>query len=109
MFCYSNNGHSMRAVAVDYVAQSGEVLFPGYPTTEQLAAAFTGYAAQAASQSTLTQIEALEASITLRMMREAFLGSAAVISNAESPYNGMTAAQAIASIQTEIATLRGQM
>lgn len=109
MFCFFNNGHSMRTVEPGYVAQSGEVLFLSCPTTGQLNSAFTGYATQATAQSTLMQIEALEASITLPMMSEAFLGSNAVISNAGSPYNGMTAAQAIASIQTEIATLRGQM
>lgn len=44
MFCYFNGGASMRAVDADYVAQPGEVLFPDYATSEQLVAAFPGYA-----------------------------------------------------------------
>jgi hypothetical protein len=48
MFCYSNNGLSMRSVDPDYVAQSGEVLFEGYATSDQLGTAFPGYAADKA-------------------------------------------------------------
>lgn len=44
MFCYSNNGASMRAVDPDYVAQDGEVLFADYATDAELAQAFSGYA-----------------------------------------------------------------
>ncbi len=43
MFCYSNNGYSMRAVDTNYVAQSGEVLFSDYATLEQLNTAFPLY------------------------------------------------------------------
>lgn len=43
MFCYSNNGYSMRAVEDNYIAQDGEVLFRDYVTTEQLIAAFPNY------------------------------------------------------------------
>lgn len=43
MFCYSNNGYSMRSVDGDYIAQEGEVLFSDYATTEQLNAAFPLY------------------------------------------------------------------
>lgn len=43
MFCYFNNGTSMRAVDPDYTVQAGEVLFPDYATDAQLATAFPGY------------------------------------------------------------------
>jgi hypothetical protein len=45
VFCYSNDGSSMRAVDPDYTAQGGEVLFPDYATDAQLAAAFSGWTA----------------------------------------------------------------
>ncbi len=48
MFAASNNGLSIRAVASDYVAQSGEVLFNmsnmNEITTDMLKNAFSGYA-----------------------------------------------------------------
>lgn len=40
MFCYSNNGFSMRSVDANYQVQDGEVVFPDYATEEQLQAAF---------------------------------------------------------------------
>ena len=43
MFCYSNNGYSMRAVDNDYIALEGEVVFADYATTEQLSIAFPLY------------------------------------------------------------------
>lgn len=43
MFCYSNNGYSMRATDDDYIAQYGEFLFADYATTEQLNEAFILY------------------------------------------------------------------
>jgi hypothetical protein len=45
MYCYSNNGQSMRAVANNHAAADGEVLFAHEATAEELAAAFPGYAA----------------------------------------------------------------
>lgn len=48
MLCYSNGGFSYRSVPQDYSPVSGEVIFanaPPPPTTEQLDAAFPGYAA----------------------------------------------------------------
>lgn len=45
MYCYSNNGLSMRAVADDYVPQNGEQVFPTTQTVQQLSAAFSGYTA----------------------------------------------------------------
>jgi len=50
MYAYSNNGMSMRAVSPDYVAQSGEVMFPGIASPEQLAAVFPEYAASVAEE-----------------------------------------------------------
>lgn len=43
MFCFSNNGYSMRAVYNDYIVQDGEVLFADYATIEQLNEAFPLY------------------------------------------------------------------
>jgi hypothetical protein len=43
MYCYSNNGQSMRAVAVDHVVAEGEVLFAREATKAELEAAFSGY------------------------------------------------------------------
>jgi hypothetical protein len=61
------------------------------------------------NRAAMNQIIQLEASVTLRMMREAFLGSTAVINNTSSPFNGLTSAQAIASVQSQIATLRASL
>lgn len=43
MFCYSNNGYSMRSVDNDYIAQQGEILFTDYATIDQLNTAFPLY------------------------------------------------------------------
>jgi len=57
MFAYSNNGLSFRAVDPAYVAASGEVLFAtNTPTTAQLEAAFSGYAAAVAAAAVQTRI-----------------------------------------------------
>ena len=56
------------------------------------------------------QIKALEASITSRMMQEAIIGSSSVISTTVgNAFYNMTAAQAIASVRSQIATLRAQL
>ena len=57
MFCYSNNGFSMKAVENNYVAQAGEVLFSDYATIDQLTSAFSGYVATKQQQS----LDALDA------------------------------------------------
>jgi hypothetical protein len=44
-YAYFNNGLSYRAVDSSYVAQSGEAVFSGTPTSDQLTSAFAGYAA----------------------------------------------------------------
>jgi hypothetical protein len=43
MYCYSNNGMSMRAINDDYVAQNGEILFDHEAADAELAAVFSGY------------------------------------------------------------------
>ena len=47
MYCYYNNGISMRMVDSDYVAQTGEILFSQIPNSDQLASSFSGYSAAA--------------------------------------------------------------
>jgi hypothetical protein len=74
MFCYSNNGLSMRAVDDDYKAKKGEKLFADYATPEQLAEAFPDYGSEASKIDTLNQIYALEDTITPRRRDEAILG-----------------------------------
>lgn len=83
-----------QAAIQAYVAQAGEVLFDDYATPQQLAAAFSGYTAAVDVQSIKQQISVLEASATPRRVREAVLGTD----------NGWLAA-----LNTEIATLRGQI
>ena len=79
MFCYSNSGSSMRAVDSDCVAEVGEVIFPDYPTDDELDTAFPGYKAQkskdTANDIILAQIDALEVQQTSRRIREALLGT----------------------------------
>jgi ABC-type amino acid transport substrate-binding protein len=82
MYCYSNNGQSMRAVAADRVAADGEVLFAHEATDAELEAAFPGRAAVLEAQTTETanadikeQIIILEVS-SLRTIREILLGTA---------------------------------
>lgn len=43
MFCYSNDGYSMRAVDHAYVPQDGEVIFADYATVEEKNTAFPLY------------------------------------------------------------------
>lgn len=42
MFCYSNNGNSIRAVSDDYTAQAGEVVFDHLASESELEAVFPG-------------------------------------------------------------------
>jgi hypothetical protein len=107
MYCYSNNGLSMRAVEALYAAQAGEVLFQTIPTDAELQAAFSSYASAHAVVNIREQIAAIERQITPRLMREAFLGVTSVIS--DGPYHGQTAAQAVASAQGAITALRAQL
>jgi hypothetical protein len=75
MYCYSNNGMSMRAVDANYVAQTGEVTFPAILSTDQLTQAFAGYAAAVNKLSIEAQILALEAQQTPRRIRSAIAGT----------------------------------
>jgi hypothetical protein len=63
IFAYSNNGLSFRSVASDYVAQAGEVVFTGIPTSAQLSAAFSGYTAAIAAQSRAPLIASAQAAL----------------------------------------------
>lgn len=80
MYCYFNNGNSMRSVDPGYQVESGEALLDHYPATEdELLAAFPGRAALQATEAqaqahaeTIAQIEALEAK-QHRAIREATL------------------------------------
>ena len=93
-YCYSNNGMSWRGVNDDYVAQTGEVLFPQIATPAQLTSAFSGYAAAVSKASLDQQITALEATMTPRRIREAANGTD----------NGW-----MKSLDAQIATLRIQL
>lgn len=73
-YCYSNNGMSMRMVPHDYAVVSGEILFDSQPTSQQLTAAFTGYANAKRKSDIVDEITQLENSQTPRRMREAALG-----------------------------------
>lgn len=61
MFCYSNDGASFRAVPSDYAAGAGEVLFENYATSDQLSAAFSGYAAPLSGSQKVLQASAIAA------------------------------------------------
>lgn len=93
-FCYFNNGLSMTSVGDDYAPQSGEVLFTVYPTSQQLSESFPEYSSLAANESIKLQILALEATQTLRRIREAAAGTD----------NGW-----LNNLNSQIAALRGQM
>lgn len=56
-----------------------------------------------------SQIAALEASVTERMRQEALCGITEAIDDRGSPFDGMTALQAIASVRQQIAALRSQL
>jgi hypothetical protein len=94
MFCYYNNGMSMRAVDATYVAQAGEATFPSIPTPNQLGQAFSGYTSAIGRVNIEMQILALEAQQTPRRIRNAIAGSD----------NGWLAA-----LETQIAALRAQL
>jgi hypothetical protein len=82
MYCYSNNGQSMRAVTDNHVVADGEVLFAHEATEEELIAAFPGRTAALAADEAETviadtkeQIIILEVA-SLRTIREILLGKA---------------------------------
>jgi hypothetical protein len=82
MYCYSNNGQSMRAVAADHVAAEGEILFAHEATDTELEAAFPNRAAilsanetEATNADIKEQIIILEVA-SLRTIREILLGKA---------------------------------
>lgn len=93
-YAYSNDGLSFRMVDDDYIAQSGEVMFSGIPTSGQLASAFTKFTASEANLVIVRQIVTLEAQQTPRRMREALAG---------------TDGGWLAALNTQITTLRAQL
>lgn len=103
MYCYSNNGLSMRAVPAAYTAGTGEILFTDIATSEQLTSAFPDYSAAASEASTKAEIAVLEASITPRMIQEAAIGSALTGLGSD---HTLTSAQFITQVRAEIAALR---
>lgn len=80
-FCYSDNGQSMRAVEDGYKAAKGEVIFPDYPTQDQLAAAFPAFAEAKAKQLIEAQIFMLENAVTPRRLREAQLEAEQIVTS----------------------------
>lgn len=73
MYCYSNNGMSMRSVAKDYVAQKDEYLSPAILDDTDKLKVFSGYQSELDRAETQRQIQTLEAQQTPRRMREAVL------------------------------------
>jgi len=69
----------MTSVGDYYVPAPGEVLFPDLATDDELEAAFPGFKAvkaiQTSNDAILAQIEALEATQTPRRIREAVAGT----------------------------------
>lgn len=104
MYCYSNNGLSMRAVAADHTPEAGEVLFADEAGEAALAAAFPGYAAARAAQETaetnaplLAQLDALDAK-SVRPLRAVLAGTATDEDRAK-----------LAAIEAQAAALRGRL
>lgn len=73
MYCYSNNGLSMRAVAPDYIAQTGEVIFSGVATPDELTEAFSSYAAAAENEASFASAIGMlsDSDITMHRIAEA--------------------------------------
>lgn len=107
LFCYSRHGLSMRAVPASYTPADGEQVFASMQTPEQLAVAFPEYPANRSNTEKLQEIQAYENSVTPRMLREAAAESTATFDGG--PYDGKTSAEAIAFIDAQIVTLRGQL
>lgn len=66
MYAYSNNGFSMRSVDDDYVAQTGEVLFPDHATISELNLAFPLYNSGVPILTKAQKIAALNAEYDVR-------------------------------------------
>jgi hypothetical protein len=50
MYCYGNNGHSMKQVKDNYSVQAGEILFAHIATEIELVTAFPSYAEEFKAQ-----------------------------------------------------------
>ncbi len=99
MFAVSNNGLSIRAVAKDYTAQDGEVLFSVMDisdiTEEMVSAAFPGYTT-AVKQEKLAQLNA------------AYLAYMDHLSKCYSKATALGYTTVAEDIQTEIVTVKAQ-
>jgi hypothetical protein len=110
VYAYSNNGLSWRSWDNPNNLAPGEVFFDHIPTAAELAAAFPGYTKAVANEPINTQIAALEAQQTPRLIREAMTGSTETNNNWKNPDGSpMTSAQRLAWIDSQIADLRLQL
>jgi hypothetical protein len=71
MYCYSNNGLSMREVGEGYVAAVGEVLSPSILDPSELPNLFPAHSAAMSRVHAIEQIALLEALETKRRVAEA--------------------------------------
>lgn len=74
-YAYFNNGLSLKAVYDDYVAQTGEVIFPDIATPEDLTAAFSGYAAAQAALNVLPPVIVSALQFFIALARAGFISS----------------------------------
>lgn len=74
MFCYFNNGMSMKGVGLDYQPQDGEIVLGNYATEQQLQSSFPEYNSKKDYENIKSQIRVLESSQTSRRIRESILG-----------------------------------
>lgn len=108
MYCYSNEGHSMRRVDDDYVAQPGEAIFPQLPSDGQLAAAFPKHESHKTNLEIHAEILALEKQANEpRLMQEALIDDSATWKNG--PYKGKTSLETLILIRSKIEELRKQL
>ncbi|MBI1215696.1 MAG: hypothetical protein GC185_07750 [Alphaproteobacteria bacterium] len=94
MFCYSNDGLSLRRVPHDYAPQAGEITAAAPLDEAALQAAFPAYADAQARRDILARIYELEARQTPRRLREALAG---------------TDGGWMAALESEISALRAQI
>ena len=81
MYAYSNNGLSFRAVGADYIAQTGEVIFPDVATPEELTASFSGYAAAGAELDAPPSVIISALQFFIGLSRAGFISSAEALAS----------------------------
>lgn len=110
MFCYLNNGFSMRSVEDDYIAQPGEAVFVDYATDEQLQVVFPDYLTLKSQQNNEVNNEAIKAQIAEleekqhRSVREIIISNPSVLTN-----SNQEAVQRLQDTEVQIAILREQL